>query len=73
VFAPFRARRAWCKRARLAAPHRGVFRAGHLACRTDLGPRLRTKINRTFAVQQAPCAPVLVPVGRGPEASRELG
>ena len=38
------------------------------------GPRLRTRIAAcamTWAVQQAPCARIVVSVGRGPEASRE--
>ncbi len=46
----------------------GALRLSALA----LGPRLRTG-ETAPAVQQAPCAPVVVPVGRGPEASREPG
>ena len=56
-------------RAPLVAP-RGDFVRGR-SFRTDLGPRLPPGAILAPVVQQAPCTPVVVPVGRGPEASRE--
>ena len=41
--------------------------------RTDLGPRLPPGANLAPVVQQAPCARIVVSVGRAPEASREPG
>jgi hypothetical protein len=52
----------------LGAPPRR-FREAAEAVPTDLGPRLRTKAE-AFTVQPAPGTRVVVPVGRGAEASR---
>jgi hypothetical protein len=61
------------RRSRLSAHRPTAFCVrGSSQDRTILGPRLRACANRAQAVQRAPRAPVVVPVGRGPEAPRCL-
>jgi len=59
-------------RAPLSAPSRR-FSCGGRSLRTGLGPRLPPGANRAPVVQLAPSTQVVMPVGRGPEASREWG
>jgi hypothetical protein len=68
--APFGAGALFAQRARASRRSiAAIWRAGR-NLHTDPGPRLPPEANLAPVVQLAPSAPVIVPVGRGPGASR---